>query len=204
MNANREAALRRADLAADPLDQFAAWFAEAREAIPLAEATALATCGADGRPLVRYVLLKAFGPKGFDFYTDHRSEKAGQLEANPRAALAFWWPPLGRQVRVSGDVTPLGDAESDRYFASRPREAQIGAWASRQSEPLANRAQLDERVAEAKQRFEGQEVPRPPHWGGYRLAPATIEFWQQGTARLHDRFRYRREGEAWIIERLSP
>ena len=165
---------------------------------------ALATADADGAPAVRYVLLKGFSDEGFDFFTDYRSAKAADLEANPRAALSLWWPQLGRQVRVGGDVSRLGGEESDAYFASRPREAQIGAWASHQSSPLADRAELEARVGEVEERFDGGEVERPPHWGGYRLRPQTIEFWQQGAGRLHDRFRYRREGDGWTIERLSP
>jgi pyridoxamine 5'-phosphate oxidase len=200
-----QGSLRRDDLAADPLDQFAAWFAEAGESAELADAMALATVDAEGRPAVRFVLLKGFGPNRFDFYTDYRSDKAGQLDANPRAALALWWRELGRQVRVSGSVTPLDEAESDAYFRTRPREAQLGAWASQQSAPLADRAELTRRVEEATQRFEGRDVERPQHWGGFRLVPDEIEFWQQGEARLHDRFRYRRQPDGgWSIERLSP
>ena len=151
------------------------------------------------------MLLKGFGPDGFDFYTDYRSDKADQLEANSRAALALWWRELGRQVRVSGSVTRLDGAESDAYFRTRPREAQLGAWASEQSAPLEDRAELERRVEEATQRFEGRDVERPPHWGGFRLVPEEIEFWQQGEARLHDRFRYRRQPDGgWSVERLSP
>ena len=199
-----EGSLRRDDLAADPIEQVASWIAEAGEAVPLPEAMALATADANGMPAVRFVLLKGFGPEGLDFYTDYRSDKADDLEVNPRAALALWWPQPGRQVRASGTVTRLDEAESDAYFATRPREAQLGAWASQQSAPLENRAELTRRVDEETQRFEGREVERPPHWGGYRLLPDEVEFWQQGEARLHDRFRYRRGGDGWLIERLSP
>jgi pyridoxamine 5'-phosphate oxidase len=199
-----EGSLRRADLATDPIEQFAAWFEEARAAVPLAEAMALASADDSGTPAVRFVLLKAFGPEGFDFYTDYRSDKGRQLTENPRAALGFWWQSLGRQVRVAGEVARLGEAESDLYFASRPREAQIGAWASEQSAALKDRAELDRRVEEATARFEGREVQRPTCWGGFRLRPQTLEFWQQGTARLHDRFRYRSEGDGWLVQRLSP
>lgn len=206
MEPDYQGSLRREDLAADPLEQFASWFAAAgeAEAVPLPDAMSLATADAGGRPAVRMVLLKGFGPEGFDFYTDYRGAKAADLEANPRAALALWWGPLGRQVRVSGPVTRLEGTESDLYFASRPRDAQIGAWASQQSRVLESRAQLEERVEEAERRFEGREVERPEHWGGLRIAPEEIEFWQQGGGRLHDRFRYRRQGDGWLIERLSP
>jgi pyridoxamine 5'-phosphate oxidase len=202
--ASYEGSLRRADLADDPIEQFAAWYAEAQRASSLADAMALATADRDGRPAVRFVLLKGFGPDGIDFFTDYRSDKASQVEANPHAALALWWLELGRQVRASGPVERLDADASDTYFSSRPREAQIGAWASEQSATLADRAELTKRVEEASRRFEGTEVKRPPHWGGFRLRPEEIEFWQQGEARLHDRFRYRRSGDGWAVERLSP
>ncbi len=204
MSPEYETRLDRAELADHPIEQFAAWFAEAGEENPLPEAMALATADAGGAPAVRYVLLKGFSGEGFDFFTDYRSAKAADLEANPRAALALWWPQLGRQVRVGGDVSRLGAEESDAYFASRPREAQLGAWASRQSDPLADRAELESRIEEATRRFAGGEIERPSHWGGFRLRPQTIEFWQQGPGRLHDRFRYRHEGDGWAIQRLSP
>jgi pyridoxamine 5'-phosphate oxidase len=200
-----EGSLRREDLAADPIEQFGRWFEEAKQAVPLAEAMALATVEASGAPAVRLVLLKAFGPEGFDFFTDYRSDKGDQLDANPSAALAFWWRELGRQVRIVGTVKRLEEAESDAYFATRPREAQLGAWASEQSAPLEDRSELTRQVEEATQRFEGRDVERPPRWGGFRVIPDQIEFWQQGEARLHDRFRYRREpAGGWSIERLSP
>jgi pyridoxamine 5'-phosphate oxidase len=199
-----EGSLRRAELAADPVEQFAAWFTEAKESVPLADAVALATADSDGAPAVRFVLLKGFGPQGFDFYTDYRGDKARQLEANSRAAMVQWWRELGRQVRVAGAVERLDPATSDLYFASRPRDAQLGAWASEQSAPLTDRAELVGRLEEATRRFEGRDVERPEHWGGYRLTPEEFEFWQQGAGRLHDRFRYRRHGDGWTVERLSP
>ena len=203
--AGYEGSLGREDLAANPIEQFGRWFEEAKQAVPLAEAMALASVDASGAPAVRFVLLKGFGPEGFDFFTDYRSEKGDQLDANPRAALAFWWRELGRQVRIVGPVTRLSEAESDEYFATRPREAQLGAWASEQSMPLSDRSQLTNQVEAETARFEGSDVERPPHWGGYRLTPDQIEFWQQGEARLHDRFRYRHQGDgSWSIERLSP
>ncbi len=202
--ADYEGELRREMLAADPVEQFASWFAQARESVPLAEAMVLATSDSGGAPAARFVLLKGFGPEGFDFYTDYRGGKARQLEANPGAALVFWWRELGKQIRISGPVSRLDATESDAYFATRPREAQLGAWASEQSAPLEDKAELTRRIDEVSQRFEGRDVERPEHWGGYRLVPDEIEFWQQGESRLHDRFRFRRQGDGWTIERLSP
>jgi pyridoxamine 5'-phosphate oxidase len=205
MTEEYEGSLRRAELAEDPIEQFATWFAQAERAAPLADAMALATVDKDGAPAVRFVLLKGFGAAGFDFYTDYRSAKAQQLDANPRAALALWWQELGRQVRISGSVSRLGASESDAYFGTRPRGARLGAWASEQSVPLQDRGELERRVQGAESRWQGRDVERPPHWGGFRLAPDEFEFWQQGELRLHDRFRYRLgEGEDWSIERLSP
>jgi pyridoxamine 5'-phosphate oxidase len=200
-----EGSLRREKLAADPIEQFTTWFTEAQRSVPLADAMALASVDASGAPAARFVLLKGFGTAGFDFYTDYRSDKASHLDANPRAALALWWPELGRQVRISGSVTRLDAGESDAYFRTRPRGAQLGAWTSEQSAPLRDRAELVQRFKEIESRFAGSEVGRPPHWGGFRLVPDAVEFWQQGESRLHDRFRYRRSGPAgWLIERLSP
>jgi pyridoxamine 5'-phosphate oxidase len=196
--------LRRADLDPDPLAQFDAWFAEARAVVPLAEAMALATASADGRPSVRYVLMKGHGARGFEFHTDFRSPKATDLNANPLAAGVFWWPQVGRQIRISGPVERLDAAASDAYFETRPRERRLGAWASEQSRPLADRAELEARLGEVESRFEGRGIDRPEHWGGYRLMPEEIEFWQQGEERLHDRFRYLRSGSQWSLERLSP
>jgi len=199
-----EGRLDRSELADEPFSQFAAWLDEASEAGPLAEAMALSTADRDGRPSVRYVLLKDHGAQGFSFHTDYRSPKAADLDANPQAAAAFWWPQIGRQVRVSGQVRRLDEAASDAYFRTRPRERRLGAWASRQSAPLADRAELERRLAEVGERFGEDEIERPSHWGGFVLEPDQIEFWQQGDERLHDRFRYRREGDGWAIERLSP
>lgn len=199
-----EGSLRRDELAADPIEQFATWFAEAQRSVPLAEAMALASVDSGGAPAVRFVLLKGFGPDGFDFYTDYRSDKAAQLDANPHAALAMWWRELGRQVRVSGSVRRLDPTESNAYFDTRPRDAQLGAWASQQSSVIDDRAELGRQVEEVRRRFEGREVERPPHWGGFRVLHEVIEFWQQGEARLHDRFQYTRDGDGWVIKRLSP
>ena len=200
--------LRRADLHPDPIGQFLRWFGDAEAAgIALPNAMALATTGADGRPSVRHVLLRAADRRGFVFYTNHGSRKGRQLDENPRAAIVFLWNVLDRQVCVSGDVRRVDDEESDAYLATRPREAQIGAWASAQSSVLRDRRELEERVAEAAARFREGPIPRPPHWGGYRLIPDTVEFWQGREFRLHDRFRYARDdGEraGWRVERLSP
>ena len=202
--AEYEGRLHREDLADDPFEQFATWFQAAEDKVPLADAMVLATAGSDGAPAARFLLLKGFGPEGFKFHTDYRSPKAGQLEENPRAALAFWWRELGRQVRVTGPVEKLSTEESDTYFETRPRERQLGAWASHQSRPVESREALDALVDDAAERFGDGAPPRPEHWGGFLLRPEELEFWQQGDNRLHDRFRYRREGEGWKVERLSP
>jgi pyridoxamine 5'-phosphate oxidase len=200
--------LRRVELHPDPIRQFLGWFDDAEAAgVVLPNAMALATTGADGRPSVRHVLLREADERGFAFYTNHGSRKGRQLDENPRAALVFLWKPLDRQVSVTGDVRRVDEAESDAYFATRPREAQIGAWASPQSSVLRDRHELDERVEEVSARFADGPIPRPPHWGGYRLAPETVEFWQGRPFRLHDRFLYTRdadEGTGWRVERLSP
>ena len=196
--------LHRSALAEDPIEQFRDWYQRALREVPLADAMTLATVGADGAPDARMVLLKGFGPEAFRFFTNLTSAKAKQLEAAPRAALVLYWRELDRQVRVRGPVEPLPDAASEEYFASRPREAQIGAWASPQSAPIPDREALDARVAEAECRFSGGEVPRPDFWGGYALRPQQIEFWQGQAARLHDRFLYTREDGGWRLERLAP
>jgi pyridoxamine 5'-phosphate oxidase len=196
--------LRRADLAADPLVQFHRWFEEAGAAVRAPEAAAIATATADGAPSVRMVLFKGFDEDGIVFHTHATSRKGGELEANPRAALLFYWDPLGRQVRIEGRVERVPDADSDAYFAGRPRGAQIGAHASRQSEVIPDREALERRVAELETALAGREVARPESWVGYRLVPETWEFWQHRDSRLHDRFRYRRDDDAWVIERLAP
>ncbi len=196
--------LRRRYLHPDPLRQFQRWLAEAERAgCPLPEAAALATVGPDGRPSVRMVLIKGVDRRGFSFYTGYDSRKGRDLAANPRASLCFYWHELGRQVRVEGVVERVSDAESDAYFSTRPYGAQLSAAASRQSRVLADRAELEAAVAELRSRYP-QGVPRPAHWGGYRLLPEDYEFWQHREDRLHDRFRYRRIDAGWRIDRLAP
>jgi pyridoxamine 5'-phosphate oxidase len=191
--------LRADDLDADPLRQFARWYAEAGAVVAAPEAMALATAAPDGAPSARMVLLKGFDERGFAFFTSYASRKGGELEANPRAALLFYWQPLGRQVRVEGRVERVEPAESDAYFASRPAGSRKGAAASRQSQPLADRAELDRAVGAL-----GDDVDRPEWWGGYRVVPERYEFWQHRDDRLHDRFRYERDGNDWTIQRLYP
>ena len=190
----------------DPVRMFHAWFAAARDSgIDLPEAMALATATPDGVPSARMVLLKGADEKGLVFFTSYTSRKARELAANPLGALLFNWPQLGRQVRVEGAVTQVSRAETERYVHSRPRASQISALASRQSEPLRSRDELEARVEELSARYADEEPPVPDHWGGYRLVPAEWEFWQHREDRLHDRLRYRPAAEGgWAIERLSP
>ncbi len=189
----------------DPMALFAAWFREAEEAgVGVPETMTLATADVDGAPSARMVLLKRADEDGFVFYSGYVSRKAGELERNPRAALVFYWRPLGKQVRVEGRAERVSEAESAAYFATRPRGSQLAAWASQQSEPLAGREELDRRYAELEREYDGRDVPLPPHWGGFRLRPDAIEFWQHRDNRLHDRIRYTRAREGWRSELLSP
>ncbi len=189
----------------DPVGQFGRWWNDVLASDQLQpEAMALATADAEGRPSVRMVLLKGFDAQGFVFYTNHGSRKGGELEANPAAALVLYWVALHRQVRATGLVTRLPTAESEAYFRSRPRSAQLSAAASPQSEVVPDRAWLERRVDELEVRFEGDDVPLPEAWGGYRLVPDEVEFWQGDPNRLHDRLRYRRGEDGWAIERLAP
>jgi pyridoxamine 5'-phosphate oxidase len=192
--------LRHADLDADPLAQFRKWFDEAAGVVRLREAMALATATTGGAPSVRMVLLKVADERGFVFFTHYTSRKGRELEANPNAALLFHWDPLGRQVRIEGAVGRVSAEESDAYFETRPHGARIGANASRQSEVLADRAELERRV----RALEGVDPGRPASWGGFRLLPSAWEFWQHRDDRLHDRFRYLRRDGAWVSERLFP
>jgi pyridoxamine 5'-phosphate oxidase len=197
--------LTEADLGSDPVAAVLAWLDGARAAgVRFPEAAALATADAEGRPAVRHVLIKGVDRRGLTFFTNRESRKGRQLAENPSAAIAWYWRELDRQVCVTGPTSRLDDAESLAYFATRPREARLGAWASRQSLPVGSREELDAAFAEMSARFPGEDVPLPPHWGGYRLDPGSIEFWQGREHRLHDRFRYTREGAAWRLERLWP
>jgi pyridoxamine 5'-phosphate oxidase len=195
--------LDRGDLLGDPIAQFSTWWSDA-EGVPLREAMTLATVDADGRPDARMVLLKGFGTIGFRFFTNYESAKAAQLDGAGHAALVLYWRELDRQVRVRGSIQRLDPAGSDEYFATRPRDSQLGAWASPQSRPLADRAELDVRLAEVEERFEGLPVDRPEHWGGYVIRHEFVEFWQGQVGRLHDRFRYQLDGDHWKIQRLGP
>ena len=191
------------DLDPDPLRQFERWFEAAGDAVEVPEAVALATATPDGRPSARLVLLKAADARGFAFYTNAESRKGRELAANPHAALLFHWQPLGRQVRVEGLVERVPEAEAAAYFRTRPLASRHAAWASPQSRPLADRAELERLYADAVERH-GDEPPLPPHWGGFRLVPSAYEFWQHGDDRLHDRIRYERDATGWSRTRLAP
>jgi pyridoxamine 5'-phosphate oxidase len=194
-----------AEVAQDPIEQFRGWFAAARESgIFEPEAMTLSTVDADGRPSSRFVLLRGLDQRGFSFYTNYESAKGRQLTAHPYAALTFGWLAIHRSVRIEGPAERLPAEESDAYFASRPRGAQLGAWASAQSSVIDSRDQLDTALAAAEARYEGGPVPRPEHWGGFLIRPERVEFWEGRPNRLHDRVRYERDGEAWRIERLAP
>jgi len=196
--------LRRADLDPDPLRQFAAWYSQAADAVDAPEAVVLATATSSGAPSARMVLLKGFDQRGFVFYTNYFSRKGQEIAQNPRAAMLFHWSPSGRQVRVEGAVHRIDAAESDAYFKTRPAGSRLSAAASPQSRPVASREVLETAVTELASRYPDGAVPRPDEWGGLRLVPARFEFWQHGDDRLHDRWRYRRAGGAWVRERLSP
>ena len=194
------------DLDANPFTQFGKWFDEAQQRQPdLPEAMTVATSSAEGCVSARVCLLKGYDARGFVFFTNYSSRKGAQLHENPRAALCWWWPVLGRQVRVEGAVVRTTEEESEAYFATRPRGSQLGAWASDQSKVIVGRGDLDERFRQLEATYRDLAVPRPPHWGGYRVIPVMFEFWQGRDDRLHDRFTYRlREAKDWVIERIAP
>ena len=199
------AGLNENDLARDPFRQFEKWFQEA-EAAKISEANAmtLCTCTRDGRPSGRTILLKGVDGRGFVFFTNYESRKGRELHENPNAALVFPWLALERQVIADGGVTKVPREESEAYFHSRPRPSQLAAWVSQQSSIISGRSVLEDSMKMLEQKYAGREVPLPPHWGGWRLAPETVEFWQGRRSRLHDRLRYRRDKEGWLIERLAP
>ena len=202
---HRDSGPARADLDPDPLEQFARWIEDAIEAgVPLPNTMTLATATSEGRPSARQVLLKGLDKNGFVFFTNYGSRKAAELEANPRAALVFHWAAVERQVRAVGRVARLGRVETQEYWATRDRASRLGAWASRQSAPVSGRAELEAGLAEAAARFDGVDVPLPEFWGGYRVDPDEMEFWEGRPNRLHDRWTYRRTADGWEIARLAP
>lgn len=202
---SQELKLDREDLNVNPISQFNSWFKEyLKTNPPEPTAMAIATSSSDGLPSVRFVLMKEVDDKGFVFFTNYESAKGKTLASNPQAALAFYWNTLNRQVRVSGKTEKLSAAESDEYFATRPVESQLSAWASHQSTTVPDRVFLESRMLEFRTKYQNQPIPRPPYWGGLRVVPSQIEFWQGRVGRLHDRFLYVREGPGWKIERLSP
>ena len=191
--------------AKDPIALFAAWYdVVLKSDLKIPTAVALATADGEGHPTARMVLLKGFDERGFVFYTNSESRKGDAMSANPRAALCFYWPSFDRQVRVEGAVEPVSDEEANAYFATRPKDAQIGAWASAQSRPLEGRFALEKEVVRYAAKFAIGKVPRPPHWSGFRVAPERIEFWEEGAFRLHDRLVYSRNGDGWTSQRLFP
>ena len=201
----RDGVLSEKDANPDPFAQFKAWYRAALDAgVPKADAMTLATATAQGSPSARMVLLKEFDRRGFVFYTNYRSRKGEELEVNPKAALVFHWPELHRQVRITGTLSRVPHEDSERYFSSRPRGARLAAWASPQSEVVPSRRALEERFAELEQEYRDADIPLPPWWGGYRVVPVTFEFWEGREDRLHDRLRYSRRRDGWLVERLAP
>jgi len=201
-----EIELRRKELDPNPFKQFARWYEAAEYAHPkLPNSMTLATARRDGRPSARMVLLKGFDEDGFVFFTNYESQKGRELEENPQAALVFYWANIDRQVRIEGSVSKTSREESVEYFQTRPAESRLSAWASKQSSPVKSRQVLEDEMKRLTTEYQNSEIPLPPYWGGYRLVPTVIEFWQNRPGRLHDRFRYTRQGDGqWLIERLAP
>jgi pyridoxamine 5'-phosphate oxidase len=201
----KQHSLNEADVAADPFEQFGRWWNDAIAAeVEEVNAMTLATASKDGIPSARIVLLKGYDEQGFVFFTNYESTKGKELMANPNAALVFFWRELERQVRIEGRVEKVSSEESDEYFHSRPEGSRIGAWSSPQSAIITNRTIIETNVTQYSKRFEGHEIPRPEHWGGYRVIPNKFEFWQGRSSRLHDRFQYKKDREQWLRNRLAP